>query len=208
MAFLGHLGPLHPLQPAIRNAPSMGPLFPFWAKSNEAKRSQQPTLKARWVPNHQWAHLSQFCPQSHQSQKWPKGPQDSNWPRTTFWQSFNPLPLATTRGHQLKPRKLPPPLRGKTLLHQMYSIPRIQEWCTYGIIYHYEPILLRNPMVMLSGPKYAIPIQFPKYITHVDGSHFSHSVLQSLVANRRPFEDPNHLALQELDCLFFSGLFQ
>ncbi|MBW0466483.1 hypothetical protein O181_006198 [Austropuccinia psidii MF-1] len=31
---------------------------------------------------------------------------------------FNPWPLATTRGHQLKLSKLSPPLRGKTLLHQ------------------------------------------------------------------------------------------
>ncbi|MBW0588296.1 hypothetical protein O181_128011 [Austropuccinia psidii MF-1] len=29
----------------------------------------------------------------------------------------------------------------------------------------------------------------------------------SLAATRRPFEDPNHLALQELGCQFSSGLF-
>ncbi|MBW0470519.1 hypothetical protein O181_010234 [Austropuccinia psidii MF-1] len=43
----------------------MGPLHPFWPKSNEARRgqgSQPPTFNARWVPNHKWAHLSQIWP--------------------------------------------------------------------------------------------------------------------------------------------------
>ncbi|MBW0526436.1 hypothetical protein O181_066151 [Austropuccinia psidii MF-1] len=38
----------------------------------------------------------------------------------------------------------------------MYSVPRIQEWCIYGIIYHYAQILFSNPKVMVSGPNYAI----------------------------------------------------
>ncbi|MBW0526289.1 hypothetical protein O181_066004 [Austropuccinia psidii MF-1] len=48
---------------------------------------------------------------------------------------FNPWPLATTRGHQLKLSKLSPPLRGKTLrtkdsgmVHIWYNIPL----CTNG----------------------------------------------------------------------------
>ncbi|MBW0573790.1 hypothetical protein O181_113505 [Austropuccinia psidii MF-1] len=87
-------------------------------------------------------------------------------------------------------------------------LPRIQAWCIYGTIYHYAPIFLCNPMVMFSGPNYAIPIQVPKSITHFEGSFFSHSVLQSLAATRRPFENPNHLALQELGGSFLAGLFQ
>ncbi|MBW0524334.1 hypothetical protein O181_064049 [Austropuccinia psidii MF-1] len=47
-----------------------------------------------------------------------------------------------------------------------------------------------------------------KSITHFEGSIFIHSVLQSLVATRRPFKNPYHLALQELGCIFFSGLFR
>ncbi|MBW0464204.1 hypothetical protein O181_003919 [Austropuccinia psidii MF-1] len=42
----------------------------------------------------------------------------------------------------------------------------------------------------------------PKSITHFEGRLFSHSVLQSLKATRRPFKDPNHLALQILGCYF------
>ncbi|MBW0492118.1 hypothetical protein O181_031833 [Austropuccinia psidii MF-1] len=42
----------------------------------------------------------------------------------------------------------------------LYS--RLQEWCIYGIIYHYAPFLLRNSMVTFSGPNSMIPNQGPK----------------------------------------------
>ncbi|MBW0469937.1 hypothetical protein O181_009652 [Austropuccinia psidii MF-1] len=77
MAFLGHLDPLWTLWPVGHSPQSMGPLGPFWPKSNEAKRGQggsSSALKARWVPNH----------------KWPQ---------------FSPWPLATTRGHQLSSKQ-------------------------------------------------------------------------------------------------------
>ncbi|MBW0542120.1 hypothetical protein O181_081835 [Austropuccinia psidii MF-1] len=82
-------------------------------------------------------------------------------------------------------------------IHGKYSpLPRIQEWCIYGIIYHYAPALLSNPMLMVSKPNYAISNQVPNSITHFEGSLFSHLVLQFLVATRRPFKDPNHLTLK------------
>ncbi|MBW0552867.1 hypothetical protein O181_092582 [Austropuccinia psidii MF-1] len=71
----------------------MGPLGPFWPKSNEDKRGlggSPPAPKARWVPKHKCAHLSQFWPQTQPSQRWPKGPQDPNWPRTTVWPFSTP----------------------------------------------------------------------------------------------------------------------
>ncbi|MBW0553770.1 hypothetical protein O181_093485 [Austropuccinia psidii MF-1] len=124
------------------------------------------------------------------------------------WAIFNPWTLETTRGHQLNSKNAFPSIKGKDSPSPMYTVPRIKAWCICGIIYHYAPILLRNSMVILSGPNYAIPIQGPKSITHFKGSLFSHSVLQFLAATRRPFGDPNHLALQELGCNFFSRLFQ
>ncbi|MBW0567818.1 hypothetical protein O181_107533 [Austropuccinia psidii MF-1] len=39
---------------------------------------------------------------------------------------------------------------------------RMQDWCIYGIIYHYAPFLLSNPMVMFSGPNSIILNQGPK----------------------------------------------
>ncbi|MBW0502036.1 hypothetical protein O181_041751 [Austropuccinia psidii MF-1] len=72
-----------------------------------------------------------------------------------------------------------------------------------GMVDHYAPFFLSNPMVMFSGPNYIIPAPVPKSITHFEGRLLCHSVLQSLAATRRPFKDPNHLALQELGCTFF-----
>ncbi|MBW0556382.1 hypothetical protein O181_096097 [Austropuccinia psidii MF-1] len=69
-----------------------------------------------------------------------------------------------------------PPVQGKTSLPSMHSILKDQEWSIYGIIYHYAPFLLSNPMVTLSGPNYVIPNQAPKFITNLEGGHFSYSV--------------------------------
>ncbi|MBW0558197.1 hypothetical protein O181_097912 [Austropuccinia psidii MF-1] len=77
-----------------------------------------------------------------------------------------------------------------------------QGWYIYGIIYQCVPFFLRNPTVILSGSNYVISTPVFKSITHFKGRLLSHSVLQSLVATRGPFEDPNHLALQDLGCTF------
>ncbi|MBW0589117.1 hypothetical protein O181_128832 [Austropuccinia psidii MF-1] len=100
-----------------------------------------------------------------------------------------------------------PPVQGNTSLPSMHSVLKNQEWCIYGIIYHYAPFLLSNPMVTLSGPKYVIPNEVPN---PSPSSKQEFSAIQSgnsLAATRRPFKDPNHLALQELGCQFSPGLF-
>ncbi|MBW0473781.1 hypothetical protein O181_013496 [Austropuccinia psidii MF-1] len=74
------------------------------------------------------------------------------------------------------PRRDSPPVQGKTSLPSMHSILKDQEWCIYGIIYHYAPFLLRNPRVTLSGPNYLIPNEVPKSIITFEGGHFSYSV--------------------------------
>ncbi|MBW0543367.1 hypothetical protein O181_083082 [Austropuccinia psidii MF-1] len=45
--------------------------------------------------------------------------------------------------------------------------------------------------------------EVPKSITHFEVRILSHSVLQSMVATRRPLKDPNHLVLEEWGCTFF-----
>ncbi|MBW0564296.1 hypothetical protein O181_104011 [Austropuccinia psidii MF-1] len=123
-------------------------------------------------------------------------------PRTQIGH-FQPL---ASLNHQRPPAQAQeafPSIQWKDSPSPIYSIPGIQEWCVCGIIYHYAPILLSNPMVMVSGPNYAIPNQIPKSITHCEASLFSHSVLKSLEATRRLFKDHNHLARQELGCTFF-----
>ncbi|MBW0508430.1 hypothetical protein O181_048145 [Austropuccinia psidii MF-1] len=96
------------------------------------------------------------------------------------------------------PSKDSPPVQGKTSLSSMNSILKNQRWCIYGIIYHYAPFLLNNPMVTLSGPNYLIPNQVPNPSPILKKDLSAIQSGNSLVATRRPFEDPNHLALQRL----------
>ncbi|MBW0482106.1 hypothetical protein O181_021821 [Austropuccinia psidii MF-1] len=76
-------------------------------------------------------------------------------------------PLAS--GHNQRPpaqaQKALPSIQEKDSPSPMHSVPRIQEWCIYGIIYHYAPSLLRIPIEMFSGPNYDIPIQVLRSIT-------------------------------------------
>ncbi|MBW0513595.1 hypothetical protein O181_053310 [Austropuccinia psidii MF-1] len=82
----------------------------------------------------------------------------------------------------------------------MHSILKDQEWCIYGIKYHYAPFLLSNPMVKLSKPNYVIPNQVPSKSPFSKKDFSAIQSGNSLVATRRPFKDPNHLALQRLGC--------
>ncbi|MBW0574266.1 hypothetical protein O181_113981, partial [Austropuccinia psidii MF-1] len=134
--------------------------------------------------------------------KWPKGtlgPKLAIKSVHGLWQ-----PSEATRS---APRKDSPPVQGKTSLSSMHSVLKDQEWCIYGIIYHYSPYFLSNPMVTLSGPNYVIPNQVsnPSPISKEDVLAIQSG--NSLVATRRPFKDPNHLVLLELGCQFSPGLF-
>ncbi|MBW0489434.1 hypothetical protein O181_029149 [Austropuccinia psidii MF-1] len=113
------------------------------------------------------------------------GPKD---PRTQIGQeqqSGHLQPLAS-ENHQrplAQVQKAFPSIQGKDSPLPIYSVPRIQAWCIYGMIYHYAPILLRNPMVMLSGTNYSFSIKVPKSITNFEGSL---SVIQSCNTWRLP----------------------
>ncbi|MBW0552872.1 hypothetical protein O181_092587 [Austropuccinia psidii MF-1] len=93
------------------------------------------------------------------------------------------------------PSKDSPPVQGETSLPSMHSVLKDQEWCMYGIIYHYAPFLLSNPMVKLSGPNYVTPKKFlnPSPISKEEFLAIQSG--NSLVATRRPLKDPNRLAL-------------
>ncbi|MBW0570984.1 hypothetical protein O181_110699 [Austropuccinia psidii MF-1] len=135
MAFWGHLGPLPPLWPTV---PVRGTIRPLLAKSNEAKRCQGGSSSA---PKARWGPPEPLCPQ------WPNSPE------------------MASGSHQRPPAQLqariPLSFRGRLFLPQCTLHSRMQEWCIYGIRYHYAPFLLRNTMVMLSGPNYMIPNQDP-----------------------------------------------
>ncbi|MBW0516019.1 hypothetical protein O181_055734 [Austropuccinia psidii MF-1] len=69
------------------------------------------------------------------------------------------------------------------------------------IIYHYAQFLLSNPMVTLSGPIQMIPNKVPNTSPILKEDFSAIQSGNSLEATRRPFNDPNHLALQELGCV-------
>ncbi|MBW0514275.1 hypothetical protein O181_053990 [Austropuccinia psidii MF-1] len=72
---------------------------------------------------------------------------------------------------------------------------------------NYAPFLLRNPMVTLSGPNYVIPNEVSKPSPSLKEEFSAIKSGSSLSAIKRPFDNPNHLALQGLGFQFSPGLF-
>ncbi|MBW0542845.1 hypothetical protein O181_082560 [Austropuccinia psidii MF-1] len=119
-----------------------------------------------------------------------------NHPRTQIGHKLvhhNWKPSEATRS---APSRDSPPIQGKTSLPSLHSVLKDQEWCIYGIIYHYAPFFLSNPMVTLSVPNYVIPNEVPNPTTSLKEDFSAIQSGNSLAATRRPFEDPNPLALQ------------
>ncbi|MBW0591087.1 hypothetical protein O181_130802 [Austropuccinia psidii MF-1] len=83
MAFLGHLGPYGPW-----SAGHLGPFWPNPMRPKGAKGGSHLAPKARWVPIHIWAHLSQ---------NWPFFPWSQNWPKT-FWTILATNPIGPIFG--------------------------------------------------------------------------------------------------------------
>ncbi|MBW0493526.1 hypothetical protein O181_033241 [Austropuccinia psidii MF-1] len=84
----------------------------------------------------------------------PKGAQNChNWPLN---QQLKSCPLAPVTF-----KKVPPQDQGALDPAQWNQACRKQDWCIYGIIYHYATFFLRNPMVILLGPHFTISNQFP-----------------------------------------------
>ncbi|MBW0501239.1 hypothetical protein O181_040954 [Austropuccinia psidii MF-1] len=121
---------------------------PLLAQSNEAKRGQTGQTT------------------SPKPQVGPPEPVfDHGLHSTNLGQELKEPPVASGNPQrppaQLK-STLPPNSRERFPIPPCTPYSRMQEWFIYGIIYHYAPFLLRNPMVMLSGPNYMIPNQGPK----------------------------------------------
>ncbi|MBW0584688.1 hypothetical protein O181_124403 [Austropuccinia psidii MF-1] len=70
---------------------------------------------------------------------------------------------AMASGNQQRPpdqlSKHSPQLKGNSFIPPCTPYSRLQEWCIYGIIYHYAPFLLSNSMVTFSVPNTTIPNQ-------------------------------------------------
>ncbi|MBW0581596.1 hypothetical protein O181_121311 [Austropuccinia psidii MF-1] len=75
---------------------------------------------------------------------------------------WNIFPAMPSGNHQNISASTPLSLRGILSIPPCTPYSRLQEWCIYGIIYHYAPFLLRNSMVTFSGPNSTITTQGPK----------------------------------------------
>ncbi|MBW0590605.1 hypothetical protein O181_130320 [Austropuccinia psidii MF-1] len=133
----GLFGPFRPpTASAARGLRSVGQLGPFWPNPMRTKGGNHLAPKARWVPNINWTHLNQF---GHKSR------------RTHFW-PLNITPTMASGNHQRPPdhfRKLFPQLEQNSFIPPCTLYSRLQQWCIYGIIYHYAPFWLSNSMVTL-----------------------------------------------------------
>ncbi|MBW0500001.1 hypothetical protein O181_039716 [Austropuccinia psidii MF-1] len=121
--------------------------------------------------------LGPFLPKSNEAKRGQVGPKPQVGPTK---------PVLAPKLNQGFPLKF----RGRPFLPRCTLHIRIQEWCIYGIIDHYAPFLLRNPIVTPSGPNYVIPNQVPNPSTILKEDL---SAIQSgnfLAATRRPFKDP------------------
>ncbi|MBW0464516.1 hypothetical protein O181_004231 [Austropuccinia psidii MF-1] len=121
------------------------------------------------------------------------------WPYTA---RLHQWPLETTRGHQLITSRVSPQVKGNPFPQLWTPHCRNQEWGIYGIIYHYAPFFLRNPIVTLSRLHSFISSHITISPVHLKKNTQIYSSWKFMVESTRPFEDTNHLALQLLDLVF------
>ncbi|MBW0530571.1 hypothetical protein O181_070286 [Austropuccinia psidii MF-1] len=136
MAFLGHLGPLRLLRPVGRDSRSVGHLGPFWPnpmRPKGAKGASHLGPKARWVPNHNWAHLSHFLAITPLDPKMTKNLMDTFLAMDHHGSIVQPWPLATTRGHQISSARLSPQLQGISSFPSYHPYSRLQAWLSQTV---------------------------------------------------------------------------
>ncbi|MBW0521198.1 hypothetical protein O181_060913 [Austropuccinia psidii MF-1] len=187
------------------------PIRPLLAYSNEVKRGQrgQPSspqgqvgAKPQLDPSEPILGTNALDPNLT---KKPFGHQFGHKSHSTHFWTWNTMDHYSN--HQRPPdqfNKLFPQLKGNSFSPPCTLYSRLQEWCIYGIIYHYAPFLLSKSKVTFSGPNSTIPTQVPKI-----QRPFRSRIFQLIsLAIRRPFKAPIHPALQELGWKFHSELLQ
>ncbi|MBW0575204.1 hypothetical protein O181_114919 [Austropuccinia psidii MF-1] len=128
MAYLGHLGPIH------HGPRSVGQLGPFWPNPMRPKGGNHLAPKARWVPNHNWTHLSQFWPPIPWTQIWPRNPLDTNLAINPVGPKFGHGPpwtifQAMASGNHQRPQdhlsKPFPQLKGNSVHSSMHPVLKV-----------------------------------------------------------------------------------
>ncbi|MBW0497001.1 hypothetical protein O181_036716 [Austropuccinia psidii MF-1] len=170
-------------------------------RPKEKKGGSQAAPNSRWVINHKLAHLSLLCPEIPEDIKWPKAPKKLNLgqgPKA-------PTIAMASKDHQRTPatfnKGFPLNIRETSGPTQWTQVSRNQEWCIYGIIYHYVPFFLSGAMLKISVLHYSISNQVPNSITNFEGRLH----LLSLIIHRsyqKTIQGPQLLAFQVLVITF------
>ncbi|MBW0511100.1 hypothetical protein O181_050815 [Austropuccinia psidii MF-1] len=121
--------------------------------------------KARWDPTEPILATNPLDPNLAQTPVDTKMAIDPVGPIFGHGPPWTIIPAMASGNYQRPPDQLSkhsPQLKGKSLIPPCTLYSRLQEWCIYGIIYHYEPFLLRNSMVTFPRTNSTIPNQGPK----------------------------------------------
>ncbi|MBW0470418.1 hypothetical protein O181_010133 [Austropuccinia psidii MF-1] len=192
MAFLGHLAPYSLYGPwaVIHSPQSVGLLGPNPVRRKVARGSKSAPKTQVGPPE------PAFAPNPNQ----PKMAKTTSEPKLTkdhLWATIQPMASGNHQRPPVQGKILPssmhPVLKDPGVVHIWYNIPL----CTI-FAQQSNRDLFRTQLRDLNSS--------PQSLTNFEGGCFSYSVWQFLAATRRPFEDPNHLALQGLGCHFSSGL--
>ncbi|MBW0585202.1 hypothetical protein O181_124917 [Austropuccinia psidii MF-1] len=84
--------------------------------------------KARWVPNHNWTHLSQFWPPIPCTQIWPRNPLDTNLAINPVGPPWTIIPAMASGTHQRPPDQLSQPfpqLKGNSSHSSMHPVLKV-----------------------------------------------------------------------------------
>ncbi|MBW0543072.1 hypothetical protein O181_082787 [Austropuccinia psidii MF-1] len=110
--------------------------------------------------------------------------------------------------HQRSPEQLSSSFKGNSSTPPCTPYSRLQEWCIYGIIYHYAPFLLRNSMMTFSGTNSIFKNQGPK-IQHQFRRRTSQIISLAVHgSNQKTIQGSQSPGPAGLRCQFHSGSFQ
>ncbi|MBW0520458.1 hypothetical protein O181_060173, partial [Austropuccinia psidii MF-1] len=146
---LGGLGPFRP--PTVRGPWSAGLLGPFGPNQMRPKGGNHLAPKARWVPNHIWAHQSPKIGQIPLDPKLAKNHVGPIFGHGPLWTNIFVMASGNHQGPPNQFIQLFPQVKENSSIPPCTPYSRLQEWCIYGVIYHYAPFLLSNSMVTFSG---------------------------------------------------------
>ncbi|MBW0589506.1 hypothetical protein O181_129221 [Austropuccinia psidii MF-1] len=156
MAFLGHLGPPQSVGRGPRSAGQLGPLWPNLMRpkggSQVGPKPQLDPAESKLVTNPLDPKLAKDLLDTNLAIN-PVGP---IFGHGTPWTN---IPAMASGNHQISSVSLPLNLWGILSIPSCHPYLRLQAWFIYGIIYHYAPFLLSNPIVTFSGPISIFPYQ-------------------------------------------------